>query len=227
MHDLTLSGGLRYTDESKSYTFLRLTPTGAPHPILSALSGVTGEYSAKKVDYRLNAQYHWSDNVMTYVQVATGYKGGGINPRPFFAAQAQPFGPEELTSYEAGLKTDWLDRAVRVNVAAFFSKYKGIQLTVSDCPGLGAPSRPCAMPSNAGDADLQGFEVEATIKPIDGLLIDGTFSHLDFDYTWINPAAGGPAMPSGPQLATPGPTRRAGSGISGRNTGLRWRKQGR
>ena len=198
--DLTLSAGLRYTDESKSYTFVRLTPEGDPHPTLEALNGASGDYQTDRFDYRLNAQYRWSDNIMTYAQVSTGYKGGGINPRPFFAPQARSFGPEELTSYELGVKTDWLDRALRLNVATFFSKYKGIQLTLSDCPGLGVPARPCAQPANAGDADVQGFEIELTAEPVQGLLFDAAVSHLDFDYTDINPAAGGPTSPSGPQM---------------------------
>jgi len=198
--DLTLSAGLRYTDESKSYTFLRVTPEGGAHPILNALNGVTGEYQTDRFDYRLNAQYRWSDNIMTYAQVSTGYKGGGINPRPFFAPQAQQFGPEELTSYEAGFKTDWLDRAVRVNVAAFYSKYNGIQLTLGNCPDLGVPARPCAMPANAGDAEMKGVEVETTLEPVEGLLIDGSASYLHFKYTELNPAAGGPTSPTGPQF---------------------------
>jgi iron complex outermembrane receptor protein len=197
--DFTISAGLRYTDESKSYTFVRLTPEGGPHPVLSALNGATGEYETERLDYRLNAQYRWSDNIMTYAQFSTGYKGGGINPRPFFAPQARPFGPEELTSYEAGLKTDWFNRALRLNIAGFFSKYDGIQLTLSDCPGLGVPARPCAQPANAGNADVQGFEVEASVAPFEGTLIDASLSHLDFDYTDINPAAGGPTSPTGPQ----------------------------
>jgi iron complex outermembrane receptor protein len=197
--DFTISAGLRYTDESKSYTFVRLTPEGGAHPVLSALNGATGEYETERFDYRLNAQYRWSDNIMTYAQFSTGYKGGGINPRPFFAPQARPFGPEELTSYEAGLKTDWFNRALRVNIAGFFSKYDGIQLTLSDCPGLGVPARPCAQPANAGNADVQGFEVEASVTPFEGTLIDASVSHLDFDYTHINPAAGGPTSPTGPQ----------------------------
>jgi iron complex outermembrane receptor protein len=203
--DLTVSAGLRYTDESKSYTFVRLTPNGGPHPVLAALNGVTGSYQTDRMDYRLNAQYRWSDNIMTYAQVSTGYKGGGINPRPFFAPQARSFGPEELTSYEAGLKTDWFNRTLRVNVAAFLSKYNGIQLTLSDCPGLGVPARPCAQPANAGNADVQGFEIEANLEPIDGMLIDAALSHLDFDYTEINPAAGGPTNPAGPQFGNTRP----------------------
>lgn len=198
---LTLNGGLRFTDEAKSYTFVRLTPTGDPHPILSALNGATGAYETQEIDYRVNVQYRLNDDLMTYAQVATGYKGGGINPRPFFAPQALPFGPEKLTSYEIGLKSDWFDRMLRVNIAAFMSKYSGIQLTLGQCPGLGVPATPCALPANAGDADMQGFEIEATLNPLAGLAIDATLSHIDFDYTDINPDAGGPSRPTGPQYS--------------------------
>ncbi len=196
----TLNGGIRYTNEEKTYTFLRETPTGGVHPIVGSLNGVKGDYEANEVDFRLNAQYRWSDNIMTYAQVATGYKGGGINPRPFFGPQALPFGPERLTSYEVGFKSDWFDRVLRLNVAAFLSKYKDIQLALGECPGLGVPARPCIRPANAGDADVKGFEVEASVNPVEGLLIDAAVSHLDFDYTRIDPAAGGPDRPTGPQL---------------------------
>ncbi len=50
---------------------------------------------------------------MTYGQVSTGYKGGGVNPRPFFLNQIQPFNPETLTTYEVGFKSDLFDRTMR------------------------------------------------------------------------------------------------------------------
>jgi iron complex outermembrane receptor protein len=83
---------------------------------------------------------------MTYAQIATGFKGGGVNPRPFFVQQAVPFNPEKLTAYEAGFKSDLLDRHLRVNGAVFLNKYKDIQLTVNNCPFPGVPPTPCALP---------------------------------------------------------------------------------
>src|SRR5690606_24566915 len=73
---------------------------------------------------------------------------------------------------------------VRLNVAAFYSQYSGIQLTLTNCTvqagaGFGAP---CALPVNAGDAEMKGVEAEATLRPIDGLLIDASAAFLDFDY---------------------------------------------
>lgn len=197
---LTVNVGVRYTDESKDYTFTRRNRDGSINPFLGALDGVVGVYSGDKVDYRANLQYRWSNALMTYAQVSTGFKGGGVGPRPFNPAQVQPFGPETVTAYELGFKSDLLDGAVRLNGAAFLSDYKGIQLTLLSCPQFGGPG-PCALPQNAGDAEIKGLELEATIAPFGtGLLIDGSVSYLDFKYKSINPQAGGPTNPGGVQL---------------------------
>jgi iron complex outermembrane receptor protein len=197
--DLTFNGGLRYTEEHKDYTFSRRNRDGTLNPFLGALDGVTGNYDGDRVDWRANLQYRFSPSLMTYAQVSTGFKGGGIGPRPFNPAQVLPFGPETLTAYEIGFKSDLFDRIVRFNGAAFYSDYKGIQLTLLSCPQFGGPG-PCALPQNAGNAHIKGFELETTIDPRNGLLIDGSLSYLDFKYTSINPQAGGPTAPAGVQI---------------------------
>ena len=199
VENLTFNGGLRYTDEHKDYTFSRRNRDGTLNPFLGALDGVTGEFDGDKIDWRVNLQYRLSDELMTYAQVSTGFKGGGINPRPFNPAQVQPFGPETLTAYEVGFKSDLFGRVVRLNGAAYYSDYKGIQLTLLSCPQFGGPG-PCALPQNAGDAHIKGFELETTINPGNGLLFDASMSYLDFTYTSINPQAGGPTAPAGVQI---------------------------
>ncbi len=62
------------------------------------LNGTVSKYSGDRFDYRANVQYAFTDDVMAYVQYSTGYKGGGVNPRPFFVQQALSFGPETLQS---------------------------------------------------------------------------------------------------------------------------------
>jgi len=220
---LTFNGGIRYTKESKSYTYVRRSPDGGPAPaILAPLDGLVGQAKADRVDYRLAAQYRWTDNFMTYAQFSTGFKGGGVNPRPFYAQQVLSFGPETLDSWEVGLKSDLLDHRMRFNLAAFYSKYKGIQLTLTNCsvqagfdPVTGQSfGAPCALPTNAGDADIKGIELETTIRPVEGMLIDGSVSYLDFDYkrfasfTSTNPvtgqtttvSVGGPTAINAPQF---------------------------
>ena len=192
---LNLIGGLRYTDDKKVYNYTRVNidgtePSGAfftPNFLLAGLNGLQGTFEDDQVDYRLGINYQALDDLLLYAQVSTGYKGGGINPRPSAPDQVLTFGPETVTTYEGGFKSEFLDRRVRLNGAVFLNDYTDIQLIRYQCPDSVVIS--CSVPSNAGDAEIFGFELEAFAEPVDGLTFDGSLGYLDFDYTEItNPA---------------------------------------
>jgi iron complex outermembrane receptor protein len=191
---LTLNLGLRETKESKDYTYSRLNVDGQTTLGLTTLNGFTGPYSGSKFDWRANLQYRWNDSLMTYLSASTGFKGGGINPRPFIPTQVVSFKPESLNAYEIGAKSDFFDRKVRVNVAAFYNKFKDIQLALLSCPQFsgGDGTKPCAAIINAGNADIKGAEFETELHPIGGLTADASVSYLGFKYTKIDAATGIP-----------------------------------
>jgi iron complex outermembrane recepter protein len=207
---LELNVGARYTQEDKTYQFGRLgvpgnTYPGGVAPQVAALNGVQGQYSGSRVDYRAALQYEWFPGFMTYGDVSTGFKGGGVNPRPFYPSQAVPFSPEYVTAYEVGLKSDWFDHTLRANLAAFWNRYQNIQFVVNNCgfiPGIAASQAvPCAALINAGDANIKGAELEIESRPIAGLSIDFSASLLDFAYSTLSPYA----LKAGitPQMTTP------------------------
>jgi iron complex outermembrane receptor protein len=198
---MTVTGGVRFTDEHKDYTFVRKTRDGAVHPSYTTLDGRKSDYDGDNIDYRLAGQYEWTDSIMTYVQFSTGFKGGGVSPRPFIAAQAVPFDPETLDSYELGIKSDWFDRKLRLNASVFYSEYDDLQLGLQFCPQFGLPGAPCGAWANAGDAEIKGFELESTFRPFEHFLVDASYSYLNFEYTFINPNVGGPTRPGGIQLS--------------------------
>ena len=190
---MTLVGGLRYSDQSKEFEYGRFavpgSTSGVAPPAVAGLNGVVGTFEGERWDYRAVVQYAWTDDVMTYAQFSTGFKGGGINPRPFFPQQALPHESETLEAYELGFKSSLFGRLVRLNGAAFLNKYDDILVTVSSCPLPGVPAAPCALPLNAGRADVKGFELEMNSEPVDGLLFDASLAYLDFDYKSISAAA--------------------------------------
>jgi iron complex outermembrane receptor protein len=207
---LDLSGGVRYSDETKDYRYLRHNADGTPitnplayngilgpqagPPPLPALSGTRAHFQGSRLDYRVAAQYQITPDIMAYVDTATGYKGGGVDPRPFVLTQAVSFQPETLTAYEGGLKMFLLDRRMRLNLAGFYNEYNKIQLTLSSCPQQsgGNPAIPCALPANVGNAHVSGFEAETEVHPFPGFEVDGSVSYLNFKYTSIaNTAATG------------------------------------
>ncbi|WP_088306539.1 TonB-dependent receptor [Novosphingobium sp. B 225] len=192
--NFTILGGIRYTDQSKTFTYGRFgvpgSSSGGVVPAsLAPLNGLVGKFSGDRVDYRVGAQYRISPEAMFYGQFSTGFRGGGINPRPFFPQQALPHNPESLKAYEIGLKTDLLDRTLRFNTSAFINKYNDILVTVASCPLTGAPAAPCSLPLNAGDATIKGFETELSWRPVPGLSIDGSLAYLNFHYDSISAAA--------------------------------------
>jgi iron complex outermembrane receptor protein len=194
---LNIIGGARYTADKKTYTFGRRNPDGSAispanfplNILLLGLDGVSQTYKGDRFDYRIGVNYRWSNALMTYAQVSTGYKGGGINPRPYFASQVVPFNPETLTTYEAGFKSDLFDRKLRINGALFYNQYKNMQLTLQACPALADPF-PCAAVANAGDAHVKGVELEYNLTPVTGLTIDGAVGYLDFKYANVNADTG-------------------------------------
>jgi len=197
---LTLEGGIRLTHEQKDYTYARLNPNGIGDyiPLSNAanpLTGQVGRYEETITDYRAAASYRPVEELMVYAQFATGFKGGGVAPRPYSFQQIRPFGAEKINSYELGFKSDLLDRAVRLNGAIYHMDYQGYQGSPQVC--LGADNQPlpvdqggvpglCGQYLNIGDARVRGFELEATVEPVYGLVFDGSMSLTDFEFTSIN-----------------------------------------
>ena len=206
---LNLTGGIRYTDDRKSYLYQRHNPDGSdvqpctgypfapgqpPNCAINGLNGVTDSAHSGRFDYRAAVDYRFSKEILAYAQYSTGFKGGGVNPYPYYGPsspynQVKSFGPESLTTYEIGLKTDLFDRRVRINGAAFYNKYKNIIQELLSC-NADAPYLPCDQPNNVGTANVKGIELEAQARPVDGLSFDGAFSYLDFKYTKVDPLAG-------------------------------------
>ncbi len=225
---LSFSGGLRYTKDHKSYTYYRfqldgttinpyLDLVGAVYGIgyngpdtlhaipgsgggtVTALTGREAVFNGSRTDYHASADYRFNPQVMAYASIGTGYKAGGDSPRPFNAAQAIGFGPEKLTAYELGLKTDLLNRRVRFNTAVFYNDFKDAQLVLLSCPQYGPG--PCALPQNAGNADVKGVEVEILAAPVAGLQFDFSASYLDWTWKCVNPEV--VSQPNGPCSSDP------------------------
>ncbi len=116
-----------------------------------------------------------------------GYKAGGYNIRASSIARFnEGFGSETLWSYELGLKSQWLDDRLRLNVAAFQSKYKDIQINVQSDP----TNVRITDVLNAGKATVRGVEVDLTLAPTRGLRFGINYGYLDAQYDEIIDAAG-------------------------------------
>jgi iron complex outermembrane receptor protein len=125
--------------------------------------------------------YRWAPELMTYVSYSEGFKGGGFTQRVFPPLPVAPsFRPERVATYEFGFKSDLADGRVRLNGAVFRNKYSDLQVSVND-PNLGfAP-----ILQNAGEAEINGFELEFLARPIPALRIEAGVGYLDAKYTQV------------------------------------------
>ena len=130
---------------------------------------------------KVGVQLHPTDDVMLYGSWSKGYKTGGwttrlTNPQ---GAVAPDFDEEKATTWEVGVKSTLLDRRLQLNAAAFSTVYKAIQLNiqVGTSPTI----------DNAGDARIQGFELEMVAVPVNGLTLNGSVGYIDAHYTSVAP----------------------------------------
>ena len=202
---MDFSLGLRYSKDEKSYTFHRHNPdgtaVGAPlgpfffsgNPANSGVYGLDGisiAYSSSRLDYRAALDYDINENIMVYGQIATGYKAGGNNARPFYPTQLHATEPEELTNYEVGVKSTLFDK-LRLNASAFYNDYSDMQLMVSVCQWAPAGQQtPCASVANVGDAEVKGLELEALWYPTKAITVDFSYAYIDFKYKTVDPLTG-------------------------------------
>ena len=78
---------------------------------------------------KLGLDYKWTDDVLSYIYYARGFKSGGYVGRGLvLQSDIGPFNPEFVDTVELGLKSDWLDHKLRVNAAAFYNKYHNLQI---------------------------------------------------------------------------------------------------
>lgn len=134
--------------------------------------------------------YKFNDDSFAYISYSQGYKGGGFTLRGFppvipgvTTAETDinklipDFGPETAEVFEIGMKTEFFDRRVRLNVAAFQTNYDDVQLTANTGPSAFVP-----VLINAGDAEMKGLEIEAIILAADWLRLDLGLGYLDSEY---------------------------------------------
>ena len=180
---LTLTAGLRYTIDDKD---LRYQQIGFPF-IAPTLPVQPDGISAKDLSPTLNIRYEASDDLMLYATASRGFKSGGWNVDNITDPAITNFNQlrfldESIWNYEGGIKSQFLDRKITINLSAFYQKYSDIQ-TPQLTPVLGGGGALVAIITNAASADIKGFEAELTAKPVDILTLNGSLGYTKATYS--------------------------------------------
>ncbi len=163
---LTATAGLRYTYEEKTFEeSLYLPPYGLVTPMVS-----NDEESWEDVTGTIGLDYKLADEVMVYASVSQGFKAGGFNAGGFH----EPYEPETVTAYQAGVKGRYLDSTLQLNLAGFYYDYSDLQLWTN--------IEELTLMTNAAEASIKGVEVEWIYLVTNALKVDGSVAYLDAEY---------------------------------------------
>lgn len=189
-----VTGGLRYTNERKRYDVQFLT---APDTVLVLADGRIGERRIAKrwrdvsprlaFDYRLDGD-GWQ--AMAYISAAKGFRSGSFDGRArnidFVLNRQGAIAPETVWSYEGGVKSTWLHKALLVNVDYFINSYTDI--TFSAARANSTP--PEIFRQNVGNARIQGLELEWKLAPLRGVELGGWIATLADRFTRLKSSPG-------------------------------------
>ena len=192
---LTLTAGIRYTDESKDATIVDSTPVtqGGPGPCPDVTSFVcpTIDLSGNwdNITPKLGLQYQLTDSAHVYGFWSKGFRSGGFNFRnakPNFIPPG-PTSEEENNTIEIGLKSDFLDGRMRVNLAVFQNEIEDMQRE------LNLPDNEVIVLQgtiNAGDVTIQGVELDFVALVTDSFSVNASYGWQDGEYDSLNPLVG-------------------------------------
>lgn len=202
---IRVTGGLRYTDDYRGInSHSRVEPSLAIPPAVPAENGecyllmpslggpvypnCNYETHTKFGEWTWLAGADWkpTPDLMIYGSVNKGYRAGGYTLQAFsraltldqLATASTPFAPEEVLAYEIGIKSDFLDRRVRVNGAVFYQDYTNIQQQLRDF----VDGASVTLIRNAAEATLWGGELEVIVAPTVNTTINVGAAYLNAGY---------------------------------------------
>ncbi len=172
----TLTAGGRYTDETKNVNFIANINPRLPNPIAATrvtsanlvAAGIPLSQETKLFTPRLAVKYDINDDVNLFASATRGFKSGGWNARGTAPVANQPFAPEKVWSYELGLRSEWLDRKLRLNLTAFKLDIADLQTPSAFTAPSGAIS---FITRNFAGLDNEGLEAELIWQPVEDLTL--------------------------------------------------------
>jgi iron complex outermembrane receptor protein len=178
---LHITVGGRYTNDKKQGQLL--FSRGVNYVTNPATATANGYAPLDKSWSRFNPMatvaYDFSSTVHGYVKYATGYRAGGASSR---TSDYRAFNPEDVKSYEVGLKADLFDRHARINIAAYMMDRTGSQVDLSTIQPTATGNFNNLVTFNApGTTKIRGIEADLTVKPTENLKFD-----LSYAYTYTD-----------------------------------------
>lgn len=170
-----IAAGLRYARNEQSF---RQSSSGS----LVRTTDTPGTSSENVTTYSVSSSFRFTDEVMLYGRVASGYQPGG--PNVVLPNVPPTYDSSSLTNYELGLKSELWRRRAALNVSVFQIEWSDIQIGATNTQGF-------SFFSNGGTARSRGVETEGSIRVTDGVTLSATAAYTDATLTANAPSVGG------------------------------------
>ena len=196
---LELSGGVRWTDESKTNTisvpYVHTFLAAGPAFINSGFFSGPIEFSDSNWSPEATIKYEVSPDVNVFASFKTGFKSGGIDnsalpsasllgfddPDPAVraaTAAALIYDSETAIGGEVGIKSQFAGRSVTFNATAFYYVFDDLQVQNFDAVSIQFQTL------NAGEVTTKGVDIGwGWDTPVDGLSFSGNLAYLDAQFS--------------------------------------------
>ena len=194
--DTHLTAGIRWTYEKRDldgFTLLtRYNGTVINAPIPATYVDASGTHpfprslTVKKPTWRVALDHQFTPLVLGYVSYNRGIKSGGFN---ILNVNNQPYAPERLDAYEAGLKTQLFDRRLRLNIGGFYYDYTNLQVIqfLNNAQTV----------VNGAKARIYGVDVDMTAQITPEFSLNGGMEIMHARFTNYRNAVGSTPRPTG------------------------------
>jgi iron complex outermembrane receptor protein len=177
MDQLRISGGIRFTRDTKSFTYENFYNVGAtggvPNGTMVNVCDATYSAGFNSWTGDLSADYDLAQNSLAYVRYSRGFKAGGFSDN----VCGDAYKPETVNAYEIGVKNNFFDRRLTLNASAFFYNYDDMQVSVI-VPTGGAGSPTLTSVANAARSQIAGLDLDLVAKPVRNWTTNLGFSWL-------------------------------------------------
>ena len=157
---------------------------GAPTPALAdaRAAGLTcnsdGDESWSEFTPRVSIDYSFADDDMVYASWSRGFRSGGFNGRATTPSSIGPYDPEQVDSFEIGLRSRSLNDRLVFNATLFRAIYKNKH--ESEIYQFGAATE--TVVNNAAKATINGMEIETQLAVTENVLLRATVGMIDGKY---------------------------------------------
>ncbi len=171
---LTATAGLRYFHSRQKSSEVQTHPFGG-FPNANRPDPDPNDDSNNKVTSKFNLAYKADDNLLIFATASQGFRVGGLNAAslPLIAGVPRNFGPDSLWNYEVGIKNSVADGRVFFDLSVYQIDWSNMQSVSKDATGA------FQFIANAGDARIQGIELNGTAKLTDNFKVSGGLAFTD------------------------------------------------